>query len=353
MRFGFDEDQLLLQTTLRDFLRNECTPESIRGLWKSESGRSIELWSRLAELGVPGLLVPEAYEGLGRDEIDFVLLMEEVGRAALAEPLVSTAAVAVPLIVELGSKELSERWLKAIAVGEAIVAVGHQVSPFVSDAHVADLLLLQSGDELHALEPDQAELIRQPANDPSRRLFSVGWVSSAKTRLVRGAKGRGLWAAALDRGALACAAQQIGVAEKMLDMAVWYAGRRKQFGKPIGSFQAVKHMLADVKVALEYARPLVHRAAHSVARDSSRRSLHVSMAKVAASEAATRAARTALQVHGAIGYTWEQDLHLWMRRAWSLALAWGDGALHLARVKDFVLADAARLGPGETFAGDE
>ncbi len=353
MRFGFDEDQRLLQTTLRDFLRNECTPERIRGLWKSESGRSMELWSRLAELGVPGLLVPEAFQGLGRDEIDFVLLMEEVGRAALAEPLVSTAAVAVPLMVELGSKELCERWLKAIAVGEAIVAVGHEVGPFVSDAHVADLLLLQKGDELHALEPGQVELTRQPANDPSRRLFSVGWVASAKTRLVRGAQGRGLWAAALDRGALACAAQQLGVAEQLLELAVAYAGQRKQFGKPIGSFPAVKHMLADEKVALEYARPLVHRAAHSVARDSSRRSLHVSMAKVAASEAATRAARTALQVHGAIGYTWEQDLHLWMRRAWSLALAWGDGALHLARVKDFVLADAARLGPGETFAGDE
>ncbi len=353
MRFGFDEDQLLLQTTLRAFLRNECTPERIRGLWKSETGHSMELWSRLAELGVPGLLVPEAYEGLGRDEIDFVLLMEEVGRAALAEPLVSTAAVAVPLLVELGSKELCERWLKAIVVGEASVAVGHEVSPFVSDAHVADLLLLQSGDELHALEPDQVELIHQPANDPSRRLFSIGWVSSAKTRLARGAKGRGLWAAALDRGALACAAQQIGVAEQMLDMAVWYAGRRKQFGKPIGSFQAVKHMLADVKLALEYARPLVHRAAHSVARDTSRRSLHVSMAKVAASEAATKAARTALQVHGAIGYTWEQDLHIWMRRAWSLALAWGDGAFHLARVRDSVLSDSARLGPGETFAGDE
>ena len=352
MRFGFDEDPLLLQTTLRDFLRNECTPERIRELWKSESGRSMELWSRLAELGVPGLLVPEAYEGLGRDEIDFVLLMEEVGRAALAEPLVSTAAVAVPLLVELGSKELCERWLKAIAVGEAIVAVGHEVGPFVSDAHGADLLLLQSGDELHALEPDQVELIRQPANDPSRRLFSIGWVSSAKTRVARGARARGLWAAALDRGALACAAQQIGVAEQMLDMAVWYAGRRKQFGKPIGSFQAVKHMLADVKVALEYARPVVHRAAHSVARDTSRRSLHVSMAKVAASEVATKAARTALQVHGAIGYTWEQDLHIWMRRAWSLALAWGDGALHLARVRDCVLSGAARLGPGETFAGD-
>ena len=353
MRFGFDDDQRLLQTTLNAFLKGECTPERIRGLWKSETGRSMEQWSRLAELGVSGLLVPEDYEGLGRDEVDLVLLMEEVGRAALAEPLVSTAAVAVPLLVELGSKELCARWLKAIAVGEAIVAVGHEVSPFVSDAHVADLLFLQKGDELHVLEPDQVELTRQPANDPSRRLFSVGWTGSPKTRVARGGQGRGLLAAALDRGALACAAQQLGVAEQLIDMAVAYAGQRVQFGQPIGSFQAVKHMLADVKVALEYARPVVYRAAHSVASDTAQRSLHVSMAKVAASEAATRAARTALQVHGAIGYTWEQDLQIWMRRAWSLALAWGDGAFHLARVKHSVLADGARLGPGETFAGDE
>ncbi len=131
-----------------------------------------------------------------------------------------------------------------------------------------------------------------------------------------------------------------------IDMAVRYACQRKQFGVPIGSFQAVKHMLADLQVRLEYARPVVYRAAHSVARAARCRSVDVSMAKAAASEAAVKAARAALQVHGAIGYTWEQDLHVWMRRAWSLELAWGSGAWHRARVAEAVLDGAV---PAETF----
>ncbi len=350
MRFTFSDDQLLFQATVRDFLANECTPDVIRAQWQTQAGHSPALWAKLAELGVPGLLVPEDHEGMGMSEIDSVLLFEEAGRAALAEPLVETAAVAAPLLVELGPGEQCDRWLKRIAVGEAIVAVGHAANPFVSDAHVADLLLLPHGDELHSVAPEAVELTRQSANDPSRRLHSVSWKPSRETRVASGAVARGLLDAALDRGALACAAQQVGVSERLLDLAVAYACQRVQFGAPIGSFQAVKHQLADVKVALEYARPVVYRAAHSVARGSPQRALHVSMAKLAASGAATRAARVALQVHGAIGYTWEQDLHIWMRRAWSLALDWGSGAFHRERVSRVVLADGARLGPGETFS---
>jgi alkylation response protein AidB-like acyl-CoA dehydrogenase len=351
MRFHFNEDQLLFQTTVRDFLDNECTPEHVRSVWETETARSPKLWSMLAELGIAGLLVPEKYEGMGLTEIDFVLLQEEAGRAALPEPVISTAAVAAPLLVELGSDELRDRWLKPIALGEAIAVVGHAVSPFVSDAHVADLLLMQHGDEVHAVDPKQATLTRQPANDPSRCLFSVDWKPGDATRVADGEKGRACLAAALDRGALACAAQQIGVTDRLITMASAYAEQRHQFGKPIGSFQAVKHMLANLKVKLEYARPVVHRAAHSVARAVSGRPTHVSMAKLAASEAATSAAKTALQVHGAIGYTWEEDLHIWMRRAWSLELAWGGSAFHRGRVADAILADGARLGAGATFVG--
>ncbi len=353
MRFSFDEDQLLFQKTLRDFLDKECSPELVRSLWETPTGRSPELWKQLAELGVTGLLVAEEHEGLGRDEIDGVLLHEEAGRAALAEPWISTAAVGARLIAELGSRELAAAWLKPIAVGDAVVAVGHPVASFVSDAHVADLLLLHSGDEIHAVAPADAELTRQPANDPSRRIFSVRWKPAAATRVAAGERGRALLAAALDRGALACAAQQIGAADKLIELAVAYARQRKQFGVAIGSFQAVKHMLANAKVKLEYARPVVHRAAFSVAHSVPQRAVHVSVAKLAASEAAELAARVALQVHGAIGYTWEQDLHIWMRRAWSLARAWGGGAFHRARVSEWVLAEGAPIGPGNTFAEAE
>jgi alkylation response protein AidB-like acyl-CoA dehydrogenase len=345
VRFSFSEDQLLLRETVRDFLGAECTPEHVRGLWETETGRSPEMWSKLAELGVVGLLVPEAQGGMGMNEIDLVLLLEEMGRVALAEPVIPTTVVGTPLI-RSGSRDLSDRWLPAIASGEALLAVGHAVNAFVSDAHVADLLLLQRGDEIHAVGPEDVELVRQPSNDPSRRIFAVEWMPSRETLVAEGTEGRAQIAVALDRGALACAAQQLGVTQQLIDMTVRYACERKQFGVQIGSFQSIKHMLADLQVRLEYARPLVYRAAYSVARDTPCRGVDVSMAKVAASEAAVAAAGVALQVHGAIGYTWEQDLHIWMRRAWSLELAWGDGALHRERVGGAVLDGEA---PAETF----
>ncbi len=349
MHFVFSEDQQALQRTVRDFLAGECPPERIRALWESESGRDAGLWGRLAELGLPGILVPEDRGGMGLDEIHAVLLHEEIGRAGLAEPLIPTAAVAAPLLAGLGDGYRADPWLERIASGDAIVAVGNAASPLVADAHVARLLLLSHGDEIHAVDPADAEITAQPATDPAQRLFRVVWKPRDSTLVAAGAQGRALHAAALDRGALACAAQLVGAGDQLLAMASRYAAQRKQFGKPIGSFQAVKHQLANVKVALEYARPMVHRAAWSVARGVPGRPTHVSMAKLATSEAAAQAARTALQVHGAIGYTWEQDLHIWMRRAWSLGNAWGTSAFHLDRVTDAVLGADAHLGPGASF----
>jgi alkylation response protein AidB-like acyl-CoA dehydrogenase len=349
VNFTFEEDQLLFQSAVRDFLEKECTAEVVRSLWASDTGHSPELWRRLAELGIPGLRVPEDHGGMGMDEISSVLLFEEAGRAALPEPVIATAAVAAPLLVELGG-ETAERWLEPLASGEAIVVVADTESPLVGDAHLADLLLLREGDAVHAVSPDDTRLSRQPANDPARRLFRVDWSPRAETRVADGETGRALWEAAFDRGALAVAAEQIGVADRLISLAAAYACQREQFGKPIGSFQAVKHMLATVKVQLEYARPAVHRAAWSVACADAARPVHVSLARLLADEAAARAARTALQVHGAIGYTWEQDLHLWMRRAWSLGQAWGRQAFHRERVGASILSDHARLGPGSTFS---
>ncbi len=344
MNFGFSEDQLLLQQTVHDFLASELPVDEVRKLWNEDTGRSAEFWKRLAEIGIPGLLISEDHGGLGMNEIDGVLLIEETGRAALAEPVVQTS-VAAPLIAALSSS-LAEEWLAKIAAGEALAVVQHDVNAFTSDAHVADLLLLSHGDEIHALSADRVSLTAQPANDPSQRLFAIDWTPDDETRVASGKAGRALLAISLDRGALACAAQQLGVADKLIELAVAYACERKQFGVQIGSFQAVKHMLADVKVKLEYARSLVYRAAHSLARDTRGRSVDVSCAKAAASEAAVAAGRIALQVHGAIGYTWEQDLHVWMRRAWSLDLAWGNSAWHRARVADAVIDGAL---PAENF----
>jgi alkylation response protein AidB-like acyl-CoA dehydrogenase len=350
MRFAFSEDQLLLQKTVRDFLRAEHGPERVRALWETETGRSPDLWKKLADVGLPGLLVPEAHGGMELDEIDAVLLYEECGRAALAEPVVATAAVGAPLLAELGDTALAARWLPRVASGEAALAVGHPANAFVADAHVAELLLLpDAAGDLHALERGAVRLEAQPANDPSQRLFAASFAASTATCVARGERARTLLAAALDRGALACAAELVGVADRLIELAVGYASQRKQFGRAIGSFQALKHLLANAKVKLEYARPLVYRAAHSVGRRDPRRALHVSMAKAEAAEAGALAARTALQVHGAIGYTWEQDLHIWMRRAWSLDLAWGTRPFHRARVAGSVFAAGAAIGPGTTF----
>jgi alkylation response protein AidB-like acyl-CoA dehydrogenase len=349
MHFDFGDDQRLLQQTVRDFLAGECPPDRVRALWDEPTGRSRALWRRLAQIGLVGALVPEAHEGMGLSEVDFVLLCEEAGRAGLAEPLVATAAVAAPLLSELDSPELAGRWLKPIAAGDAIVAVGHAESAFVADAHVADLLLLPAGDELYAVAPADAVIEAQPASDPARRIQRVRFAPQRATRVAAGETGRAVQARAFDRGALACAAQLLGAAERLIQTAVAYAKQREQFGVPIGSFQAVKHQLANALVKLEYARPLVYRAAWSVAKGSPDRSVHVSMAKVAAGDAGTLASRTALQVHGAIGYTWEHDLHIWMRRCASLDHEWGLPPFHRRRMARFVLAEDAPLGAGNTF----
>ncbi len=337
MDFVFSEDQLLLQQTVRDFLEGECTVEHVRGLWDTPTGRSPEFWQKLAEVGVPGLLVPDEHGGLGMDEVDMILVLEETGRVALAEPVIHTAFVGVPLLAEAGAEAVSKQWLPKVATGDAILAVSHQQSAFVSDAHVADLLLLAAGDAIHAVAREDVELTAQPTNDPAKRIFSVAWTPTDGTLLAKGAQGERLQAAAFDRGTLASAAQLLGVAQQMIDMAVLYATQRKQFGVAIGSFQALKHMLADEKVKLEYARTLVYRASHSVVHDVASRAADVSMAKIATGEVATSTAKTALQVHGALGYTWEQDLHIFMRRAWSLDAAWGSPTFHRARLAEAVI----------------
>jgi len=339
MQFEFTEDQRLLHQTVRDFLAGECPVAFVRGQWETPTGRSPEFWAKLSEIGVPGLLVPEEMGGLGMNEIDFVLVLVEIGRAGVAEPIVPTAVVGVPLLREAGERnaeaaKIASEWLPKVAAGEALLAVAQPSSPLVPDAHVADLLIVRHGTGLYALPRSAVTLTEQKSNDPSQKLFTVAFDPKSGQLLASGAEADRLEAAALDRGALASAAQQLGACDQLIAMSVDYTSQRKQFGVPIGSFQAVKHHLATLKVALEYARSHVERAAHSVARGLPTRSTDVSMAKIAAGQAALDAAKVSLQVHGALGYTWEQDLHVWMRRAWTLDLAWGETAWHRNRLAD-------------------
>ncbi len=218
-----------------------------------------------------------------------------------------------------------------------MIAVGLAHAPYVSLAGSADLFILQRGDELHAVEARDVSLTAQPSVDGSRRLASVAWSPGPATCIASGEAARRAAARAFDRGALATSAVLVGLARQLLDLTVEYAKVRHQFGKPIGSFQAVKHHLANALVAVEMARPMVLHAAYALTSGDPEAPVHVSMAKARASDAALVTARAALQCHGAIGYAVEHDLHLWMKRAWALASEWGDAAWHRARVGAVIL----------------
>lgn len=351
MDFTFSEDQLLFRESVKGFFCNEITPEVIRELWDSETGRSDQMWNQLVELGLPAMTVPEELGGLGMNELDFILLAQESGYAGLPEPLVENVMVAVPLMASLGAEhnQLKEEWLSKVASGEAKLAVGHACNPLVADAHVADLLLLQHYDEVHAVPRNQVQLTTNASVDPSRELFKVDWTPSAETCVAKGEQGRAIWAATLNRGALAVAAQQLGLAKRVVDLAVNYTYERKQFGKPVGSFQAVKHHMANVAVQIEFAKAPMDRAAYALVHGLSTAAMNVSHAKIITTEAALLGAKNAIQAHGAMGYTWEVDLHIYMKRAWALDAVYGGRGFHKARVKDFIFADGAPLGAGNTF----
>jgi alkylation response protein AidB-like acyl-CoA dehydrogenase len=336
MDFTFTEDQRLFQSTVRDLLEKECAPSAVRAAWASGDGRVPGLWAKLASTGVVGMTAAESAGGLGMDEVDLVLLLEEAGRAALPEPLLETTAVALPLLRGVGEPT----WSPRIAAGDAVAAVAFASEPYVAGAGVADVLVLESGDEVWLVERGDVTVVEQPAVDRGRRVFSVARPDGAGERLATGGEGRALLDAAFDRAALGAAAHLVGLADQIIAMTAEYAKQREQFGRAIGSFQAVKHHLANALLRLEFARPAVYRAAHSVATGDADRARDVSMAKVFASDAALLAARVGLQVHGAIGYTWEHDLHLWMKPAWSLAASYGDAAWHRRRV-----ARALGVGP--------
>ncbi len=347
MRFAFTDEQLAFQAAVRDVLAKECRPEDLRSAWSQ--GWSRPRWERLAEVGAVGLTVPEDHGGLGMGALDLVLVLEEAGRSALPEPLAETTAVAVPAVVDslyaeppspgpaVSGAAARADPLRGVAEGRVLLAVGLAHDPLVVGAGLADLLLLQRGDEIHLVQPEGVLAKPQESLDGARPVATVEWDPRPDTCLVGGDRGRRILAESFDRGALGAAAQLLGVSAKLVEMAASHARERKQFGQPIGAFQAVKHMLANALLRLEFARPVVYRAAHSVTRLDAERSRDVSMAKAYASEAAADACRTALQVHGAIGYTWEHDLHLWLKRGWALSAAWGDAAWHRRRVARRVL----------------
>jgi alkylation response protein AidB-like acyl-CoA dehydrogenase len=337
MHFAFTEDQLLFRDTVAEFFSNECPPEKVRWAWDDEVGRDASTWAALAEMGVIGLTVPEAFGGMGMNEIDLLPILTEAGRYAYPAPLVETVAVVAPLLAEVAPAPIAEKWLPGIADGSVIATVELDGQPFVNDMHIADLLIAQRGDRLFAVPADKVRSTPQVSVDGARRLFSVDWDEADAELVASGEAGLQAAKKAFDRGAVAASALLIGLSEQMIAMTVAYVVDRKQFGVPIGSFQAVKHHLADAELKVAFARPAVWAAAYGLATGSDETAREVSMAKCFASDAAEVVARKALQTHGAIGYTTEHDLHFWLKRSWALASSWGDAAWHRRRVAHLLL----------------
>jgi alkylation response protein AidB-like acyl-CoA dehydrogenase len=384
MHFSFNEQQTDFRDAVRQMLDRECTPADLRALFDAaakagtgagpESGASAPSeastvhtprWKVLADMGVVGLTIPELHGGLGLTELDLVLLLEEAGRAALPEPLLETTALAVPMLARTGFgpehgtevDALSNHWLPHIARGDAIAAIGLSGMQAVPGAVGADLYILESaqpdgGSEIHAVPAEEVGVTPIESLDPTRRLGTVDWTPAPNTLVSAGSDAELALAVLADRAALGTAAELVGLADRMITIAADYTKQRKQFGRAIGSFQAVKHLLAGAQVKLEFARPVTYAAAWSLAHGTPDASRSASMAKAYASDAATEAARVSLQVHGAIGYTWECDLHLFLKRAWALAPAWGDAAEHRSRVLASVVAERAGQAGREIQGGE-
>ncbi|MEV4145552.1 acyl-CoA dehydrogenase family protein [Amycolatopsis sp. NPDC049691] len=302
MRFQLSPEHRQFAATLHDLLGGADTAATARAWAAGEHDRGLKLWRALADVGVFGLLVPEDAGGLGAGPVELVVAFEALGYHAVPGPLAESAAVAPALLT--GDR------LAALAEGDLVATVAAPPEvPLALDADVAGVVLDLTGAELEA-EP---ELVR--SIDPARRLFRAPATPAGEP-------------AAFDRGVLAVSAQLLGAGQWLLDTSVAYAKQRRQYGRAIGEYQAIKHLLADVATRLELARPLLHGAAvagETFARD-------VSAAKVMAGDAAYLAARTALQVHGAIGYTAEHDLGLRLTKVRALAGAWGTGSFHRTRV---------------------
>ncbi|WP_449352176.1 acyl-CoA dehydrogenase family protein [Streptomyces shaanxiensis] len=324
MRFLLDDGQREFARSLDALLTASDTPAVVRAWSTGDHGPGRALWGRLAEAGVLALAVPEEYDGLGLLPVELAVAFTELGRHAVPGPLVETVAAAA-LLDRLGDRHAT--WLRGMASGKTVATLCPPVddTPYALDADMADLVLVVTGDTLRVAESTGPV---QPSADPARRLSRP----TGGTVLAEGPHLRRAAAYATDIGTLVTAAQALGVGRALLDRTVSHVRRRHQFGQPIGSFQAVKHRLADVLISLEFTEPLIHAAALSLASASEHTARDIAAAKAAAGDTVHLAARTALQCHGAIGYTDELDLSLWIRKAHALRTAWGTPSACRARV---------------------
>ena len=350
MNFELTDDQVAIQRTARDFLAARYPAEEIRRLaLEDPRGFTDAQWEAIAELGWPALVVAEDDGGLGLGVVELVVLFEELGRALAPTPLLGTVAAQL-VLGAAGSAEQRAAWLPALAEGErrgALATLDDREAPVradgsrltgtkvaVADGASADVLVVAGPGGRHfLLDPSGPGVHREPGPslDPARRLATVR-LEGAETEELPGADA----ARAYDVLVTATAAESVGVAQRALEMSVAYAKERTQFGRPIGSYQAVSHACAQMLLETEGGRSTALYAAWALDHEPQTGPLAAAMAGAYASDAGWRVPAAAMQVHGGIGFTWEHDLHLLLRRGRANAAMWADARAHRARVADLV-----------------
>ncbi|MGB0060715.1 acyl-CoA dehydrogenase family protein [Candidatus Binatus sp.] len=374
MDFGFSEEQEMLRDAAKRFLADNCPTKFVRQQMADATAHDAGFWKKLVELGWPGLLIPEEYGGQGGSFLDMTVIVEEAGKALVPGPLFTSALLAAPLLIEGGSDQQKKDILPRMAKGEFIGTVaiaeaagrfdaeGIQLKAtksgkeytitgekfFVPDAHVANGMAVAvrtggSGEKgitilaMNAKAPG-ITITQLKTVDMTRRLCHVKF-DNVKTSEVIGKESEGwpILRRTLDIATAGLAAEMVGTAQKALDMSVDYAKTRVQFGKPIGSFQAVKHKCVDMMVAVENARSLTYYACWTVDTKGAEAATAVPMAKAYASDMAKNVTSEAIQVHGGIGFTWEHDMHLYHRRALAGEANFGNAPVHRETVAKSLL----------------
>jgi alkylation response protein AidB-like acyl-CoA dehydrogenase len=328
MDFDFAPEQYALRDASRELFEKVASASRLREIWSANGERDDRAWSAMAEMGLLGLLVPETHGGAGGEQTDVALVLEEAGRAALPDPFVE-ALVASSLLANAGTEAQQERWLPKIASGEAFVTTSIG-SPYVLDADRADLILADIRGVPHALPKTSFRFKRVASADQARRLFEIEADGSKQTRMA--GDGEAI-VDALDLGAFATASVLNGVSMRLLEMTVEYVSTREQFGKPVGSFQAVKHKLASAHVELTAARAAAWYASYALAQSFDDATVAAGIAKISSVRAGSLANTEALQCHAGIGFTWEHDLHLWLKRGNALEASFGPAGLHRSNVR--------------------
>ncbi|HWE68499.1 MAG TPA: acyl-CoA dehydrogenase family protein [Acidimicrobiales bacterium] len=361
MNFAFTEEQEELRKAVRRFLEDKSPESEVRRLMETTEGYDPAVWSQMADqLGLPGLAIPEEFGGSGYTYVELIVVLEEMGRALLCAPYFASVALAANLLLVSGDDAAKKEHLPGIASGATIATVALAEASgrwdeagvtlaasgsgdswtltgeklYVLDGHTADLILVAArtpaGVSVFAVDKDAAGFTATPLStmDQTRKQARLTF-ESTPAKLV-GTDGEG-WAAIskmLDLAAVALAAEQVGGAQKVLEMAVEYAKVRVQFGRPIGSFQAIKHKCADMLLEVESAKSAAYYAGWAAAEDNDELPVVASLAKSYCSEAYFHATAENIQIHGGIGFTWEHPAHLYFKRAKSSELLFGDPTYH-------------------------